>query len=138
MAIFLDTSFLIALVIESDQLHRRALAWRTAIREPLITSEFVLLEVADSLSKPSRRAFATDIFDAIREDPSVSTLSLDTRWLNQGFNLFSQRPDQEWGLTDCISFEIMRELHIQDALTFDHHFEPAGFRALLRTDAPSS
>ena len=41
------------------------------------------------------------------------------------------RPDKEWSLTDCISFEVMAELGLTEALTADHHFEQAGFRALL-------
>jgi predicted nucleic acid-binding protein len=35
-------------------------------------------------------------------------------------------------LTDCISFEVMRSAQATDALTYDQHFEQAGFRALLR------
>ncbi|MFV9677847.1 MAG: hypothetical protein ACNYVW_09390 [Methanosarcinales archaeon] len=40
--------------------------------------------------------------------------------------------DQEWGLTDCISFIVMGNPGLTDALTADEHFEQAGFRALLR------
>ncbi len=42
------------------------------------------------------------------------------------------RPDKDWSLTDCISFVVMEEHGITDALTGDHHFEQAGFRALLK------
>ena len=50
MPTFIDTSFLIALVIENDESHRRAVAWHAAVRGTFVTSEFILLEVADSLS----------------------------------------------------------------------------------------
>ena len=49
----------------------------------------------------------------------------------QGVGHFAKRPVKEWSLTDCISFEVMAELGLTDALTADHHFEQAGFRALL-------
>jgi hypothetical protein len=45
--------------------------------------------------------------------------------------LFRQRADKAWGLTDCISFVVMREREIPEALTADEHFEQAGFVALL-------
>lgn len=41
-------------------------------------------------------------------------------------------PGKDRGLTSCISFEIMREPGITDALTADGRFEQAGFRAMLR------
>jgi len=50
----------------------------------------------------------------------------------RGVGLFRQRPDKEWSLTDCISFVVMRDASLTEALTGDHHFEQAGFSALLR------
>jgi uncharacterized protein len=41
------------------------------------------------------------------------------------------RRDKEWSLTDCISFVVMKERGLTEALTADHHFEQAGFKALL-------
>jgi len=40
--------------------------------------------------------------------------------------------DKEWGLTDCISFVVMKDRKLTDVLTTDHHFEQAGFKSLLR------
>jgi predicted nucleic acid-binding protein len=48
-----------------------------------------------------------------------------------GLELYSRRPDKEWSLTDCISFVVMEEHGLTEALTTDHHFEQAGFTALL-------
>jgi predicted nucleic acid-binding protein len=44
----------------------------------------------------------------------------------------NERPDKTWGFTDCISFVVMREEGLTDAVTADVHFVQAGFRALLR------
>jgi hypothetical protein len=49
-----------------------------------------------------------------------------------GTDLYSRRSDKEWSLTDCISFVVMQEQGIGEALTGDRHFEQAGFRALLK------
>jgi len=45
--------------------------------------------------------------------------------------LYRDRADKEWPLTDCISFVVMHDRGLSEALTADHHFEQAGFRALL-------
>jgi uncharacterized protein len=47
-------------------------------------------------------------------------------------DLYRDRPDKAWSLTDCISFVVMADKGIRDALTADHHFEQAGFVALLK------
>lgn len=70
---------------------------------------------------------------ALREDPTVQVLPADQRSFDAGLDLYERRPDKEWSLTDCISFGVMREHGITQALTTDHHFEQAGFRALLRS-----
>jgi predicted nucleic acid-binding protein len=57
--------------------------------------------------------------------------------LDEGISLFESRPDKRWGLTDCISFEVMTVQGAVDALSADHHFEQAGFRALLRLAPPT-
>lgn len=46
--------------------------------------------------------------------------------------LYTQRPDKDWSLTDCISFVVMKQHGLTEALTADRHFEQAGFKALLR------
>jgi len=48
--------------------------------------------------------------------------------------LFCSRLDKEWGLIDCVSFIVMQERGLTNALTTDEHFEQAGFRALLRPE----
>ena len=35
-------------------------------------------------------------------------------------------------VSDCISFVVMQEHGLWEALTGDYHFEQAGFRALLK------
>ena len=51
--------------------------------------------------------------------------------INQGWDLFKNRLDKEWSLTDCISFTVMKDRSIDKALTSDHHFEQTGFEKLL-------
>jgi uncharacterized protein len=60
-----------------------------------------------------------------------------TPLLDAGIALYSQRTDKLWGITDCISFVVMQRHQITEALTTDHHFEQAGFIALLRQNPPT-
>lgn len=62
-------------------------------------------------------------------------LFIDTVFF-QALDLYEDRPDKRWGLTDCISFVVMRENELFEALTADRHFEQAGFVALLLRDPP--
>ncbi|MCL4708412.1 hypothetical protein KJ068_24905 [bacterium] len=65
-------------------------------------------------------------------DDDVEILSVDSELFSKAFKSYSSRIDKEWGVTDCISFVVMKDRKLKDALTSDHHFEQAGFQALLR------
>jgi hypothetical protein len=51
--------------------------------------------------------------------------------LDVAYQLFRERPDKEWSLTDCVSFIIMREQRIFQALAANEHFTQAGVIPLL-------
>ena len=70
--------------------------------------------------------------DAHRRRSDVTVIPANEFLLSRGWKLYASRPDKSWSLTDCISFDTMTTIGITDALTGDHHFEQAGFRALLR------
>jgi hypothetical protein len=65
-------------------------------------------------------------------DPDVQFIPCSDPLMEEGIQLYSQRHDKKWSLTDCISFVIMQHEGITEALTIDHHFEQAGFVALLK------
>jgi uncharacterized protein len=133
--IFADAVFLVALVDIRDQLHRRAQFWSTAIREDILTTEYVLWEFVNFLSSPLDRLKVHDSLDKIlaARDWEVPA---STAMFSAGLQLHRQHADKEWSLTDCISFHVMRDRGTTRALTHDHHFEQAGFEALLRRDPP--
>jgi len=70
---------------------------------------------------------------------NVCAMIRGLRWLPIAANavrLFAARSDKDWSLTDCLSFIVMGQKDIQEALTADNHFEQAGFRAVLATTPP--
>jgi len=131
-AAFLDTAHVLALLNPRDAWHARAVAASATGPERLVTTEAVLMEVADALSRPSHRAWALQAIDDLRADDGVTCVAVDASLFARGLELYRTRSDKAWSLTDCISFVVMQEHDLSDALTADVHFEQAGFRALLR------
>lgn len=131
-ACFADTHFYLALLSERDEDHERAMAVDPSLDAAMVTTEWVLAEVADALSAPAHRGLVLELVGALRSDASVLIEPATHELFERGLQLYGDRSDKGWSLTDCISFLVMRDHGIQDALTADHHFEQAGFRALLR------
>ncbi len=132
--VFGDTASWIALLNEDDGLHRNALEVRRDLRQRkarTVTTEFVLLEVADGLSNPPLRRATIGFIDALRQESTAEIVPLSEEVRQKGWALYCQRRDKEWGLTDCISFVVMQEQGITEAFTSDHHFTQAGFTILL-------
>jgi predicted nucleic acid-binding protein len=133
-AFFLDSAYAIALAAPGDEFHPKAVALAAELRSrnlPMLTTEAVVFEIGDALSKPKFRQIAIKLMTSIFTDPSIEVVHLTPTLVQRAFELFQQRPDKAWGMTDCLSFIVMRERGIQKALTTDEHFEQAGFVALL-------
>jgi predicted nucleic acid-binding protein len=136
--VFADAFYYIAMLNPSDQFHHAALRATKTLEQRLVTTGWVLMEVADALSAPSVRDRTFHFLKRISADPNTTVMSDFDPWFARGMVLFGNRPDKSWSLTDCISFEVMAERRISDALTGDHHFVQAGFRALLPPAASTS
>jgi len=78
-----------------------------------------------------QRKLAIELIDGLRTDPGIEVVENDADLFSRGWELYRRRLDKAWSLTDCISFVVMREWKIVEALTHDHHFKQAGFRILL-------
>jgi len=133
--VFLDTSYAIALSSKRDRFHSRALELAEKMETEnakLITARPVLLEIGNALSARPHRSSAVALPDALEDDPDVGIAPLTESLYMRGFGLFRKRQDKNWGIVDCISFVVMWERKITEALTTDEHFRQAGFRALLR------
>jgi predicted nucleic acid-binding protein len=131
-ATFVDTFFYLALILEDDQYHAGALAASETRRGRFVTTIWVLTEIADALCEPPRRRLFNELLALVRSDPNTEIVAADEAVFDRGADLYARRPDKAWSLTDCISFVEMTERGLTEALTGDHHFEQAGFRALLR------
>jgi predicted nucleic acid-binding protein len=106
------------------------------LREPLLTTEYVLWEIVNAFSAREDRAKAHAAVEAIRSTPEWNLVAATPQMFDAGLALHRQRPDKDWSLTDCLSFTVMERHGIRQSLTPDHHFEQAGFDAVLRRDPP--
>jgi predicted nucleic acid-binding protein len=132
--VFADTSYFLAFLGPSDQYHERAMAWTRALRVPVITTEFVVIEVGNMLTKGADRSLFAEFYREVRGGRNLEVVPASAELTDRGAKLFGERPDKEWSLTDCISFVVMSERGLTDALTAERDFEQAGLRALLRRE----
>ncbi len=130
MTVFVDTSFYIALVSPKDAWHEAALSVSKAYRDKILTTEYVLIELGNYLGNISKRGFL-NLLELLRQDQDTQILPSSPDLFENGIQMYSQRLDKGWSMTDCISFSVMRQYGITGALTSDHHFEQAGFTVLL-------
>lgn len=130
--LFLDTAFVQALLNRNDQYHTIAKSRLSQLRAAteVWTTEAILVEIGNALSSGHREA-AVRFIHQCYTTPNSRVVSVDSGLLSRALDLYSQRSDKEWGLTDCVSFIVMRDQQLLHAMTTDRHFVQAGFRALM-------
>lgn len=129
--VFADTFFFLAILNPKDAAHNASIAASRATRAQWVTTAWVLTEVADAMALPGNRAVFSRFLRTVESNPNVTIEPASDSLYRRGQELYASRPDKEWSLTDCISFIVMQDHSINDALTGDHHFVQAGFVALL-------
>ena len=134
----MDTAFLIAVIDSSDKYHDMAIkCYKDLIKHKweVIITEAVLIEIGNGLSKLKWRQVANKWIISIQDSNTIfKVVPTTTGLLNKAINLYGKRLDKEWGLTDCISFVVMEEYKLTNVLTFDHHFEQAGYKIFMDID----
>lgn len=131
-AIFADTFYFLALLNPGDASHAEARAIGRRLAGRLVTTGYVLTEIADAFAAPRDRPRFLALLVALEADPSVTIVPSSDDLFRRGVDLYRQRPDKAWSLTDCVSFVVMDDHGATEALTGDHHFQQAGYLALLR------
>jgi len=130
--VFADTYYYLALLNRKDSAHARAMGASLSLRSPTVTTAWILTELADAMAEGQWRQEAAKFVRRLQANPQVRVIPPAGELFEQGLQLYENRPDKDWSLTDCISFVVMRQEGLADALTGDRHFEQAGFSALLK------
>ena len=128
--LFVDTSAWYPLTDPRHPDHGRlagALTERVRSGVRIITTNLVLAETQGLLLRRAGRDAALHFMREIRREPihiEASTPDLEARALEEWLEPFT---DQDFSLADGVSFVVMSDLGVQEALTLDHHFSTAGF-----------
>jgi predicted nucleic acid-binding protein len=130
-AVFVDTSYLLALELANDQNHRVAAEhWQreATTLPPLVTTSYVFDEVVTYFNSRGHHAKAIQIGNTLLHSPSMQLVHVDESLFYAGWVYFQRHQDKRYSLTDCISFVVMDQRDIQVVFAFDTHFTKAGFQ----------
>jgi predicted nucleic acid-binding protein len=128
---FADTYFFLAWWNRRDFAHDRVQEFLAGYSGRLLTTRWVLMEVADGFASSKMRRDVRRLFAEIEGDELITIVEAVESLYRRGLALYDARPDKDWSLTDCISFVVMADEGLTEALTGDRHFEQAGFKSLL-------
>ena len=134
--VFIDTGYILALLNTADEHHGRATETSRQVMPPFLTTEAVLTEIGNALSRVRWRTLGYVTIQDLRTDPNIEVVPVDNALFERALALYGQRMDKEWGLTDCISFVVMQDRNLTQVLTTDRDFGQAGYVNLL-SDFPA-
>lgn len=129
--LFADTSYFIALLYPRDKFHRSAVLITDGLEVPLITTQWVMAELGNFMCLKGQRTQFLECLKTLQSGCDNLLLEADDQTFRAGVGLYEARSDKEWSLVDCISFTVMERFGLRDALSADHHFQQAGYHALL-------
>lgn len=133
--VFADTGYWIALLNSHDDLHDKAIKLSKEIQPAhIVTSEMVLAEVLNDFSKRGEnlRLAAVALIKSLRSHANTTIIPQNSQQFDKALTLYEQRLDKAWSQTDCVSFKIMEDQRVVDALAYDKHFAQAGYVAIMR------
>ena len=134
--VFADTSGWASFFINTDPYHEKAfelmMLWQQQKRR-VVTTNYVLSELVALFTRSRvRRVKALDYINGICSDTLVEVIHVDPPLDKKAWRLLKNRLDKEWSLVDAVSFLVMENRGMTEALTADHHFEQAHFIPLLK------
>lgn len=133
--VFIDTSAWLALINEADRDHMKAKRIRDKLlagKKRFFLTDYIIIEIANSLCKVRWRPCAVKLITSIQQTEYIEIIKINKDIYEEAWNLYSDRTDKEWSLTDCTSFVVMKKYGIRDAFTNDHHFEQSEFNILIK------
>ncbi len=129
----LDTSGLLCYIHQNEPLHQAAVQLLNSTDKTFVTHSYVLAElIALALIRRFPRsavlAFVMDLLD----NPDIETVWVDEELHRTAMQLLIERQDKTYSLCDAVSFVLMHQYGMTEALTTDRHFEQEGFIKLLQ------
>lgn len=128
---FIDTSGFLALLDADEPRNERARSAFSAAQRRM-THSYVLAELVPLAT--SRRVPRVEMLEFISR--VISSGEVTVAWISKAehlaaHRLLGERANKTYSLCDAVSFNLMRDFAVTDALTTDHHFAQEGFNGLL-------
>src|SRR5437660_10303154 len=111
--VFADSSFYIAFLVPNDSSHDLAMHWASDLELRMVSSEFVLMEVANFMSPPPQRRLFSTLLRRLRVSQSTRLVRATGGLFNEAADLYEKRPDKSWSLVDCSSFVLMQRFRLK-------------------------
>lgn len=92
-----------------------------------VLAELIALALVRRFPRSQVLAFVVDMVD----NPDIEIIWVDELLHREAMQLLIDREDKTYSLCDAVSFVLMRQRRITEALTTDRHFEQEGFIRLL-------
>jgi uncharacterized protein len=131
--LFLDTNYLVALESSEDMHHAAAIThWRSLLKNlpPLVTTSYIFDEAVTFFNSRRQHTKAAEVGNRLLRSGAIDLIYVDESLFYEGWQFLLKHNDKSYSLTDCISFVVMKKRGLKSALTFDHHFNQAGFTTL--------
>ena len=107
--VFADSFYYFALLNDQDPAHEKAAAFVRTFHGWMVTTGWVVTELGDGLANPANRPAFLAALNSVQAGRNTTVVACTDELLEAGIDLFRERPDKYWSLTDCISFVVMQE-----------------------------
>jgi len=132
--VLIDTSGFYAILVRGDDRHSEAARFlqRASVnKQRFVTTDYIVDETATLLQARGLADLTSRLFETISASKACKLIWMDSDLFVRTRALFLKNLGRGWSFTDCMSFAVMKALHLEEALTKDSHFQDAGFRAIL-------
>ena len=127
---FVDTSAWYAFVNQQDPDHARIRKLFRTFQGRLLSSNYIFDETITLCLYRLGHAVAVKVGETLRNPAVVGLLQVTPEDDQKAWTLFLERPDKMYSYTDCVSFTLMKKLHIEVAMALDEDFRQEGFRVV--------
>jgi predicted nucleic acid-binding protein len=128
--LFVDTSAWYALALSSTPQHRKvseALRHRIQRGARIVTTNLIVAETHALLLRRTRREVALTFVREVRRAPNIVVASSADYEESAVTDWLERFDDQLFSFTDAVSFAVMSDRGVREAIALDHHFATAGF-----------
>jgi predicted nucleic acid-binding protein len=131
--VFIDAGAWIALNDRGDKFHSAAVGYYQRMlqeRRLLVTTNLVIAEAYINIRRAGGHQPAMRFLDSVRQSGRLTKVYSDAALEAEAEKLLRRYADQDFSLTDAVSFSVMQQRGITEAFGFDRHFATVGFMVL--------